>query len=109
MESRAKKAREDAKSRAAKKVAAEEAAAAEQAADEAEEEEAAEEAIQELWTDEVPDVSLGAEEIEQLPTIGRTAKPKAKVNKKTDSASAKMKAALMKQRERLTIAPVRKL
>jgi len=74
-----------------------------------EEAEALEEVREELWTDEVPDVALGAEDIEQLPTIGRTARPKVKVAKKLDSASEKMKAALMAQRERLAIAPVRRL
>jgi centrosomal protein CEP76 len=107
-EARAKKVRDDAKKAALKLKKTDSLAVVGE--EEAEEDpEALEEVREELWTDEVPDVALGAEDIEQLPTIGRTARPKVKVAKKLDSASEKMKAALMAQRERLAIAPVRRL
>jgi len=41
-------------------------------------EEVAEENLKEIWTDEVPDITLDADQIEQLPTIGRMPKAKAK-------------------------------
>jgi hypothetical protein len=108
-ESRAKKSKADAKKKSQKKTEALAVMDGEDEAGEAaKDEEIVEEVLQELWTDEVPDVSLGADEIEALPTIGRTPKAKVKVAKK-DDASAKMKMALMAQRERLTIAPVRRL
>lgn len=72
-----------------------------------EDDEVVEHEEEEVYLDEVPDVTLGPEQIEALPTIGRTPKAKVKVGKK-DDASAKSKAAMLRQRERLPIAPNRK-
>jgi centrosomal protein CEP76 len=65
--------------------------------------------VEEFWEAEVPDITIGADEIEQLPTVGRTPKAKVKVKKETASAAEKMKEQLMAQREKLATAPLRRL
>lgn len=70
---------------------------------------------EEFFDTMVPDVQLGPDDIESmpivgaLPTIGRNPKGKSKIGKKADSAADKMKKALMQQREKLSIAPQRRL
>mmetsp|Transcript_39243 Transcript_39243/g.98745 ORF Transcript_39243/g.98745 Transcript_39243/m.98745 type:complete len:1294 (-) Transcript_39243:41-3922(-) len=60
---------------------------------------------QEAWANEIPDMALGMEDIEMLPTVGRMPKPKQRVASKKVNPRDKMKADLMKQREKLRVAP----
>jgi centrosomal protein CEP76 len=104
--------------RAKKKKADAEAEARALALAKADEEENEEEELanrEDFFDTMVPDVQLGADEIEgmpivgALPTIGRNPKGKSKAAKKGDTPAEKMKAALMQQREKLAIAPQRRL
>jgi len=75
-----------------------------QAEEEKPKEELAEIDEKEIWEYEVPDKTLGTDDIDQLPTIGRTPKAKAKVRTGPNPRDI-AKAKLMQQRERLIIAP----
>mmetsp|Transcript_85656 Transcript_85656/g.239303 ORF Transcript_85656/g.239303 Transcript_85656/m.239303 type:complete len:1311 (-) Transcript_85656:127-4059(-) len=62
---------------------------------------------QEEWADEVPDIELGVDDIEALPTIGRMPRPKQKASDKSKGKSGRdlSQEKMLKMREYLTQAP----
>mmetsp|Transcript_78620 Transcript_78620/g.206948 ORF Transcript_78620/g.206948 Transcript_78620/m.206948 type:complete len:544 (-) Transcript_78620:201-1832(-) len=70
-----------------------------------EEEDGAAVVIHEEWDNEIPDMALGTDDIESLPTVGRMPKPKTRVAPKKANPRDKMKQDMLRQREKNKMAP----